>query len=97
MPGKLVLFDEQTLRALGAAAPRQVSRVKTLMGGMPYTPHIDEGALNKDQPWDELAIHDLRWAVADGHTLDEIAIELCRTRAEVMQKAAELGLSIRQK
>ena len=66
------------------------------MLGMPYTPDIDEGALNKGQPWDELAIHDLRWAVADGRTLDDIAIELCRTRAEVMEKGAELGLSIRQ-
>ena len=67
------------------------------MPGMPYTPDIDEGALSKGQHWDELALHDLRWAVADGRTLDEIAIELCRTRAKVMEKAAELGLSLGQK
>ena len=96
MPGKLVLFDEPTLRALDAVASKKVSRERTLMGGMPYTPDIDEGALNKDQPWDELAIHDLRWAVADGRTLDEVAIELRRTRAEVMEKAAELGLGIKK-
>jgi hypothetical protein len=67
------------------------------MPGMPYTPDIDEGALNKGLLRDELAIHDLRRGVAEGRTLDEIAIELCRTRAEVLEKAAELGLKISAK
>jgi hypothetical protein len=61
---------------------------------MTYTRDTDEGALNKGQPWSQIAIHDLRWGVAEGYTLDEIATELCRTRAEVLGKAAELGLSI---
>ena len=50
-------------------------------------------------PWSEMALRDLRDALAHGDTIEEAAALLCRsgTVDDVRRKADELGLSYRSR
>ena len=57
----------------------------------------DEAYWNTGIPWSQDEIRDLRYAAKQGDTLDEVSIFLMRTPVDVLGKATELGLSIKQK
>jgi len=54
----------------------------------------DPPNLNTGTPWSELSDEDLRWCVNDRQSVEEIADFLCRTKAEVRERLAELGLEV---
>ena len=57
----------------------------------------DEAYWNTGTPWSKDEIRDLRYAAKQGDTLEEVSIFLMRTPVEVLAKATELRLSIKQK
>jgi hypothetical protein len=52
----------------------------------------DPPNINSGTPWSEQSDRDLRWCVEHGRSVEYIADFLCRTRAEVRERMAELGL-----
>jgi hypothetical protein len=48
--------------------------------------------INDGRPWSRQDDDDLRLEVSAGETIDHAATVLCRSREEVMKRAAELGL-----
>lgn len=53
----------------------------------------DPPNLNTGEPWSEMSLSDIRWQVEHGRPVAEIADFLCRTRREMRDKIAELGLA----
>jgi hypothetical protein len=58
-------------------------------------PGIGELEVNAGKPWSDMDIADLRQSAAFGSNDLEIGQFLCRPVAEIRDKAAELGISIR--
>ena len=54
----------------------------------------EEPNLNTGQPWWDSAIRDIEWSLKRKQSVRGIAEFLCRTEAEVREKAAELGYSV---
>ncbi len=54
---------------------------------LPTMPDINEG-----KPWSRIDDVDLRLAVESGNPVEDVATFLCRSREEVIKRAAELGL-----
>jgi hypothetical protein len=48
--------------------------------------------INEEKPWSQQDDDDLRLEVSTGETVDHAATVLCRSPAEIMKRAAELGL-----
>jgi hypothetical protein len=57
----------------------------------------DEAYWNTGGPWSESEVQDIRYAAEHGETLEEVSVFLMRTPADVLAKATELSLRIRQK
>jgi hypothetical protein len=53
---------------------------------------IEQPNLNTGVPWGEIDDRDLIWSVNDQQSIAEIADFLCRTKTEVRERMATLGL-----
>jgi hypothetical protein len=48
--------------------------------------------INEGKPWSEQDDDDLLLAISGGDSLEKVATFLCRSKSEVLKRAAELGL-----
>ena len=50
-----------------------------------------EPNLNTGAPWSEWDDRDIRWGQNHGHSIEETATFLCRTRAEIRERISEIA------
>lgn len=65
------------------------------MTSYPYDPKAD--GWNTGHPWTKSCILDLKAAAARGETIEEISVFIQRNEDEVLEKALELGISIKRR
>ena len=64
----------------------------------PYDPSgAAESYWNHGKPWGEIDIHDLKWGLAKGRSVERIAVEVQYPPDEVRAKMRELGLKPKAK